>query len=138
MISAGGTDAVAKNLIGDLRTPAATGLLVITSLNVTGTATAQVTITAAPTAAFNYPVTLHCAGGGITTPTPILAAGATAGTFTSTAGLTINATTGVVNPTAAVAGTYTHVLDLTGAATGVYLLRLSNADGVETRRLVRE
>lgn len=44
----------------------------------------------------------------------------------------------MVNPTAAVAGTYTHVLDLTGAATGVYLLRLSNADGVETRRLVRE
>ncbi|GAA4037145.1 hypothetical protein GCM10022409_22600 [Hymenobacter glaciei] len=36
------------------------------------------------------------------------------------------------------AGTATHTLDLTGAATGVYLLRLSNADGVETRRLVRE
>ncbi|MDQ2793494.1 MAG: T9SS type A sorting domain-containing protein [Bacteroidota bacterium] len=35
-------------------------------------------------------------------------------------------------------GTATHTLDLTGAATGVYLLRLSNADGVETRRLVRE
>ena len=36
------------------------------------------------------------------------------------------------------AGTATHTLDLTGAATGVYLLRLRNADGVETRRLVRE
>jgi hypothetical protein len=36
------------------------------------------------------------------------------------------------------AGTATHALDLTGVATGVYLLRLSNADGVETRRLVRE
>ena len=36
------------------------------------------------------------------------------------------------------AGTATHTLDLMGAATGVYLLRLSNADGVETRRLVRE
>ncbi|MFD2719065.1 T9SS type A sorting domain-containing protein [Hymenobacter monticola] len=38
----------------------------------------------------------------------------------------------------AAAGTATHALDLTGVATGVYLLRLSNADGVETRRLVRE
>jgi hypothetical protein len=38
----------------------------------------------------------------------------------------------------ATAGTATHALDLTGVATGVYLLRLSNADGVETRRLVRE
>ena len=38
----------------------------------------------------------------------------------------------------AAAGTATRTLNLTGVATGVYLLRLSNADGVETRRLVRE
>ena len=41
---------------------------------------------------------------------------------------TLPATTGVVR----------HALDLSGLAPGVYLLRLSNADGVETRRLVRE
>ncbi len=35
------------------------------------------------------------------------------------------------------AGTATRTLDLAGAATGVYLLRLRNADGVETRRLIR-
>ena len=35
-------------------------------------------------------------------------------------------------------GTATHTLDLRGAATGVYLLRLSNTDGVELHRLVRE
>ncbi|MDB5235864.1 MAG: hypothetical protein JWR44_2857 [Hymenobacter sp.] len=38
----------------------------------------------------------------------------------------------------AAAGSATRTLNLTGVATGVYLLRLSNADGVETRRLVRE
>ncbi|MBH8558649.1 Ig-like domain-containing protein [Hymenobacter negativus] len=36
------------------------------------------------------------------------------------------------------AGTATHTLNLKDVATGVYLLRLRNADGVETRRLVRE
>jgi hypothetical protein len=36
------------------------------------------------------------------------------------------------------AGTATHALDLKARATGVYLLRLRNNDGVETRRLVRE
>jgi hypothetical protein len=38
------------------------------------------------------------------------------------------ATTGVVR----------HTLNLSSAAAGVYLLRLTNADGVETRRLIRE
>jgi hypothetical protein len=41
---------------------------------------------------------------------------------------TLPATTGVV----------THTLNLTGMASGVYMLRLTNADGVETRHLVRE
>ncbi|RZK63105.1 MAG: T9SS type A sorting domain-containing protein [Hymenobacter sp.] len=41
---------------------------------------------------------------------------------------TLPATTGVV----------THSLDLPRVATGVYLLRLTKADGAETRRLVRE
>ncbi|RYY10798.1 MAG: T9SS type A sorting domain-containing protein [Cytophagaceae bacterium] len=41
---------------------------------------------------------------------------------------TLPATTGVV----------THSLDLSRMASGVYILRLTNADGVETRRLTRE
>ena len=36
------------------------------------------------------------------------------------------------------AGTATRTLNLKDVATGVYLLRLRNTDGVETRRLVRE
>ena len=35
-------------------------------------------------------------------------------------------------------GAATHTLSLSGAATGVYLLRLSNANGVGTRRVVHE
>jgi hypothetical protein len=38
----------------------------------------------------------------------------------------------------ATAGVVTHQLNLSGMASGVYMLRLTNADGVETRRLVRE
>jgi hypothetical protein len=38
----------------------------------------------------------------------------------------------------ATAGVVTHQLNLSGMAAGVYMLRLTNADGVETRRLVRE
>ncbi len=38
----------------------------------------------------------------------------------------------------ATAGVVTYQLNLSGLASGVYLLRLTNADGVETRRLVRE
>ena len=38
----------------------------------------------------------------------------------------------------ATAGVVTHTLNLLGTAPGVYMLRLTNADGVETRRLVRE
>ncbi|RYY17587.1 MAG: T9SS type A sorting domain-containing protein, partial [Cytophagaceae bacterium] len=38
----------------------------------------------------------------------------------------------------ATTGVITHQLNLAGTAPGVYMLRLTNADGVETRRLIRE
>ena len=72
----------------------------------TATATTTVTITAAPTAAFSYASTGNCAGSA-TPVTPTLATGATAGTFSSTTGLTLNATTGAVNLATSTAGTYT-------------------------------
>ena len=71
------------------------------------TATTTVTITAAPVATFSYPITIYCAGGNTTNATPTLGVGATAGIFSSTAGLVINATTGVINVNASTAGTYT-------------------------------
>ncbi|MDO7848805.1 T9SS type A sorting domain-containing protein [Hymenobacter sp. M29] len=81
------------------------------------TATAQVTITAAPVATFSYPAaTTYCAGS-TSTVSPTLGTGATAGTFSSTTGLTINAITGVITLSTSTAGTYT-VTNTIAAANG--------------------
>ncbi|WP_354582287.1 T9SS type A sorting domain-containing protein [Hymenobacter sp. UYP22] len=70
------------------------------------TATTTVTITAPATAAFSYPSTAYCtsATGNIA---PVLATGATAGTFSATAGLTLNPATGAITPGTSTPGTYT-------------------------------
>ena len=79
-------------------------------------ATASITITTGQVATFSYPTTSNCAGS--TSPaTPTLGTGATAGTFTSTTGLVINATTGAVNLATSTAGTYT-VTNTVAAAGG--------------------
>ncbi|GAB3859724.1 hypothetical protein GCM10028822_36720 [Hymenobacter terrigena] len=80
------------------------------------TATATVTITAAPTATFSYATTAGCAGS-TTAVTPTLGTGASAGTFTSTTGLVINAITGAINLATSTAGTYT-VTNTVAAAGG--------------------
>jgi hypothetical protein len=80
------------------------------------TATTSVTITAAPTASFSFPAASNCAGSA-STVTPTLATGATAGTFSSTTGLTLNAATGAVNLATSTAGTYT-VTNTVAAAGG--------------------
>ncbi|TGE21076.1 T9SS type A sorting domain-containing protein [Hymenobacter metallicola] len=69
-------------------------------------ATATVTITTSQSAAFSYANASYCAGA-TGTVTPTLAAGATAGTFSSTAGLVINASTGAINLATSTPGTYT-------------------------------
>jgi hypothetical protein len=78
-------------------------------------ATATVTITAAPVATFSYATTAGCVGS-TSVVTPTLGTGATAGAFTSTTGLTINATTGTIDLATSAAGTYT--VTNTVAATG--------------------
>ncbi|GGG58367.1 hypothetical protein GCM10011378_38140 [Hymenobacter glacieicola] len=70
------------------------------------TATATVTITAPAVASFSYPAASYCTSGA-TNPAPVLASGASAGTFSSTAGLSIDAATGTINLTASTPGTYT-------------------------------
>ncbi|MSP84857.1 MAG: hypothetical protein EXR18_03390, partial [Flavobacteriaceae bacterium] len=80
------------------------------------TATFAISITAAPIASFNYVGTPYCKNG-TTNPSPTYATGSIAGTFTSTAGLSINATTGQINLTASTAGTYT-VTNTIAAANG--------------------
>ena len=78
-------------------------------------ATSTVTITATPTATFRYASAVNCEGAGIVPAT--LATGATAGTFSSTTGLTINATTGAVDLATSTPGTYT-VTNTVAAAGG--------------------
>ncbi|OON66874.1 GEVED domain-containing protein [Hymenobacter sp. CRA2] len=77
----------------------------------TGTAcpavgTATVTITTAPIATFGYANATYCAGS-TASITPAFGTGASAGTFSSTTGLSINPATGVINLSASMPGTYT-------------------------------
>ena len=69
------------------------------------TATFAIAITAPPVATFSYTGTPYCSNA--TNPSPTFSGGGIAGVFTSTTGLSINATTGVINVTASTAGTYT-------------------------------
>jgi trimeric autotransporter adhesin len=68
------------------------------------TATATVTITPAASAAFTYASAAYCQGA--TNPAPTVT-GTTGGTFASTTGLTLSASTGVIDLTASTPGTYT-------------------------------
>ncbi|MGY3088279.1 hypothetical protein ACVWYF_001312 [Hymenobacter sp. UYAg731] len=78
-------------------------------------ATASVTITAAPVATFSYPAaTTYCAGS-TSTVSPTLGTGASVGTFSSTTGLTIDATTGVITLSTSSAGTYTVTNSITAS-----------------------
>ncbi|NVO85947.1 T9SS type A sorting domain-containing protein [Hymenobacter terrestris] len=77
------------------------------------TATFSVTITASATAGFSYASADYCVGA--TNPSPVLATGASAGTFSSTTGLVISAT-GLINLTTSTPGTY--VVTNTVAASG--------------------
>lgn len=73
------------------------------------TATASVTISTTSLATFNY-AGPYCQNA--VDPSPTFGAGATAGTFTSSAGLSINASTGVVDLSASTPGTYTVTNDI--------------------------
>lgn len=68
------------------------------------TSTQTITLTAAPDASFTYGSASYCTNG--TNPSPVFAPGASAGVFSSAAGLSIDAA-GVINLAASTAGTYT-------------------------------
>ena len=77
------------------------------SCSVASSSTANITISPVitPITSFSYAAPI-C--NSLTTLSPTLIAGfATGGTFSSTAGLSLNAATGVINPSASVPGTYT-------------------------------
>lgn len=79
--------------------------------------TESITIIATPDAAFSYTTSTYCADE--TDPTPVFVVGAVAGDFTSTAGLSINPTTGVVDLSASSAGTYVVTNTITGTCSDV-------------------
>ncbi|OGX86484.1 hypothetical protein BEN48_12680 [Hymenobacter glacialis] len=82
-----------------------------------GTASANITITAAPTAGFSYAGGSRCAGT-TGTLTPTAATGATAGTYSaSPAGLSLNAGTGAIDLSQSQPGSYT-VTNTVAAANG--------------------
>lgn len=69
-------------------------------------ATASVTINAAPSATISYGTTSFCKS--LSTAQPVTVTGTTGGTFTALpAGLTISSTTGAITPSTSTAGTYT-------------------------------
>ncbi|MFZ4521892.1 MAG: hypothetical protein ACOYNC_09310, partial [Bacteroidales bacterium] len=72
------------------------------------TATTSVTITAAPTASISYTGTPFCTSISTGQAVSLSGSGAyTGGTYSSTAGLTINGSTGAITPSTSTAGTYT-------------------------------
>ncbi|MDO7874484.1 pectinesterase family protein [Hymenobacter sp. ASUV-10] len=82
-------------------------------------ATFSVTITAAPAATFSYANAAYCASSNLVTPT--VATGSTAGTYSSTTGLSIDPTTGAVNLGSSTPGTYviTNSLAASGACAAI-------------------
>lgn len=76
--------------------------------------TQTVVISGAPDATFTYAQASYCTSA--TDPSPVFGAGASAGSFTSTTGLSINASTGVISLASSTPGTYTVTNSI--AATG--------------------
>ncbi|TSJ46509.1 T9SS type A sorting domain-containing protein [Fluviicola chungangensis] len=76
-----------------------------TSGSCPNTSTQTIVISGAPDASFTYAQSSYCSNG--TDPNPVYGAGASAGAFSSTTGLVINSSTGVINLASSNAGTYT-------------------------------
>ena len=69
------------------------------------TSTSSITITALPAATISYAGTPFCKT--LAVAQPVTQTGTAGGTYSSTAGLTINAATGAITPSTSTAGTYT-------------------------------
>jgi len=84
------------------------GNISVTAGNTCGYSTANylaVTVTQNPSATISYAGTPFCTS--VATPQPITLTGTAGGTYSSTAGLTINSATGAITPNTSTAGTYT-------------------------------
>lgn len=86
-----------------------------TSGSCPNTSTQTIVISGAPDASFTYAQASYCSSAA--DPSPVFGTGASAGAFTSTTGLSINASTGVIDLGASTPGTYTvtNVIAATGS-----------------------
>ena len=80
--------------------------------NCDNTVTTTVTINPLPTATISYAGTPFCKT--VILPQAVTRTGTAGGTYSSTAGLTINAATGAITPSSSTAGTYTVTYSFTG------------------------
>ena len=78
------------------------------------TATTSVTITTLPAATISYAGTPFCSS--LVGAQSVTQTGTAGGTYSSTAGLTINAATGAITPSSSTAGTYTVTYTMAAAA----------------------
>jgi len=87
----------------------------VTRTTATCSSTANVTIAAPATAGFSYAASGYCTSA-TGSQAAVLASGSTAGgTFSSTTGLTINATTGAITPSSSTPGPYTVTYSVAGS-----------------------
>lgn len=78
------------------------------------TATATVTVNAAPAAVLSYPGSPYCKG--LSAPQQATLTGTAGGVFSSAPGLSLNAATGAINPSLSTPGTYTVTYTIAAAA----------------------
>jgi hypothetical protein len=99
------------------------------------TATSSITITAVPTATISYAGAPFCTS--ITTSRPVTLSGTgayTGGTFSSTAGLSIDPSTGAITPSTSAAGTYTvtYTIPASGGCAAVPVTTSVTINGLPT------
>lgn len=85
-------------------TPGSYSVTYTTSGACPNTSTQTIVISGNPDATFTYAQTSYCTNG--TNPSPVYGTGASAGAFSSAAGLSLNASTGAIDLAASTAGTY--------------------------------
>ena len=103
-ISASGHRIAVGAYAGDNNSNVNTGDVKVFSVNTICTTPLSITISETEDGTFTYASTEYCKSGSNPTPT---VTGTSGGTFSSTAGLSINGSTGEINIAASTAGTYT-------------------------------
>ncbi len=103
-------DAATGEIDVTLSTPGTYNISYVRGGGCPDTVTVSITLTDSPDAEFSYSSSAFCVNAA--DPSPVFVAGANAGTFSSTAGLVINANTGVIDVSESTPGSYTVTNDI--------------------------